>query len=576
MFPRLTTASHGIITPSGNTQIVRAILDSASQSTLITEHCAQMLGVKRNCLKSSNVQGILSTKVKLKGGTHLNISTCGGIPLAHAHSVLIIDKITSNMPQTCISPDVMKKLKHFVLADPTFNESGFVQMLIGADLFAQTLTGDLYPLGKDMPIALGTIFGFVVMASAPSISEDNNHLASFNLITLFSTTDIDLHNSLQQFWKLEEPPLSKVVTRDEEICESTKINRIPEIPDDIPENPLSRIEGLPEISSLTTEKCVAAIGKHTLDYESGVRQIEKKIKDSGSPPRLFPDVLDPLEILGAHLDTTWGLVKTLYLTNSKLMPTNCYMGIHDRARRARATKFNSLPIYTACKESTVSKDGTYSDEQNRVVSKFLLEGRLNGLELKGDEKINFKEILAKIANERKQFQEKIELSTKKFRHVIRDPNMVRDFPEDLLKSMATDSTQPSRGPWTVTLQPHIYSQFLEFCGDRDLRKCQAQLLGFESFADMSMETKMAGSVQEVHSMINSLLKRGHVMIMKQNRMHKIAPQNKEMGRRPIGRPRTRCMEQPQKDIEAKGVNWRCVAEGEVWKKINRNGRECAK
>nr|CAD7409726.1 unnamed protein product [Timema poppensis] len=69
------------------------------------------------------------------------------------------------------------------------------------------------------------------------------------------------------------------------------------------------------------------------------------------------------------------------------------------------------------------------------------------------------------------------------------------------------STQPSRGPWTVTLQPHIYSQFLEFCGDRDLRKCQAQLLGFESFADMSMQTKMAGSVQEVHSMINSLLKR---------------------------------------------------------------------
>nr|CAD7592199.1 unnamed protein product [Timema genevievae] len=232
---------------------------------------------------------------------------------------------------------------------------------------------------------------------------------------------------------------------------------IPEIPDDIPENPLSRIESLPEISSLTTEKCVAAIGKHTLDYESGVRQIEEKLKASGSPPQLFPNVLDPLEVLGAPLDTTWGLVKTLYLTNSKLMPTNCYMGIHDRARRARATKFNSLPIYTACKESSVLKDGTYSEEQNRVVSKFLLEGRLNGVEL---------------------------------------------------KVCISFSTQPSRGPWTVTLQPHIYSQFLEFCGDRDLRKCQAQLLGFESFADMSMQTKMAGSVQAAQSMMNSLLNRG--------------------------------------------------------------------
>ncbi|CAG2061797.1 unnamed protein product [Timema podura] len=235
-------------------------------------------------------------------------------------------------------------------------------------------------------------------------------------------------------------------------CRSTGyIVLIPEIPDDIPENPLSRIESLPEISSLTTEKCVAAIGKHTLDYESGVRQIEEKLKASGSPPQLFPDVLDPLEVLGAPLDTTWGLVKTLYLTNSKLMPTNCYMGIHDRARRARATKFNSLPIYTACKESSVLKDGTYSEEQNRVVSKFLLEGRLNGVELKGDIKLNFNEISAKIANERKQFQEKIELSTKKFRHVIKDPNMVRDFPEDLLKSMAADRVRQTNDIAKTTL-----------------------------------------------------------------------------------------------------------------------------
>nr|CAD7265955.1 unnamed protein product [Timema shepardi] len=220
----LATALVHITTPSGNTQIVSAVLDSASQSTLIPEHCAQLLGVKRNCLKPSIVQGISSTKVKLKGVNRLNIYTCGGVPLTQTHSVMINDKITSNMPQTCISADVMKKLKHLVLADPTFNESGSVQMLIGADLFAQTLTGDLYPLGKDMPIALGTIFGFVVMGSAPSISEDNNQPASSNLITLLSTTDIDLHNSLQQFWKLEEPPLSKVVTRDEEICENKFLN----------------------------------------------------------------------------------------------------------------------------------------------------------------------------------------------------------------------------------------------------------------------------------------------------------------------------------------------------------------
>jgi oligopeptidase A len=64
---------------------------------------------------------------------------------------------------------------------------------------------------------------------------------------------------------------------------------------------------------------------------------------------VFVEVLDPLEKYGAPLDTTWGLVKTLYLTNKDLMPVRAYVSIHDKARRFRALKFNSEPIYAACK-----------------------------------------------------------------------------------------------------------------------------------------------------------------------------------------------------------------------------------
>nr|CAD7437722.1 unnamed protein product [Timema bartmani] len=58
--------------------------------------------------------------------------------------------------------------------------------------------------------------------------------------------------------------------------------------------------------------------------------------------------------------------------------------------------------------------------------------------------------------------------------------------------------------------------------------------------------------------------KGHGIRMK-DRMPKKALHNKEKGRRPIGRPQTRWMDQAQKDIEAKGANWRRVAEGEVWR-----------
>ncbi|XP_063241717.1 oligopeptidase A [Bacillus rossius redtenbacheri] len=313
---------------------------------------------------------------------------------------------------------------------------------------------------------------------------------------------------------------------------------IPEVSADIPEKLLTKTDGLPSLSNLTTDECVSALGKCILDYEAEVRNVEDKLKDWKSAGSLFGDVFDPLEKVGDSLDNMWSIAKTMYLANSEVMPAARYVGLHERARKARASKFSSAPIYNACKESIATNKEQYSEEQKRVISKFLLEGRLNGIELQGRDRIRLNETLQKIEMQRSDFRKKIEFTTKKFQHKIKDPNIMRDFPEDSLREMAADSTQPSRGPWTVTLRPGMYHHFLQFCGERelrwnvwqawvgrgsgnfernletsthveklrDLRDEQAKLLGFENFVDMSMETKMAGSAQTVLAMLDSLLK----------------------------------------------------------------------
>ncbi len=94
----------------------------------------------------------------------------------------------------------------------------------------------------------------------------------------------------------------------------------------------------------------------------------------------------------------------------------------------------------------------------------------------------------------------------------------------------------------MTLHPYVYRKFLEYCPDRRLRwnvhrafvsrgskavdeyyylhvssqvralhthrHDRAALLGYASFADLSMDTKMAANVENVHTMIASLLSRG--------------------------------------------------------------------
>jgi len=127
-------------------------------------------------------------------------------------------------------------------------------------------------------------------------------------------------------------------------------------------------------------------------------------------------------------------------------------------------------------------------------------------------------------------------ATERYRHVIRDPNVVRDFPVDVLKAMASDSSQPTRGPWAVTLHPYIHKQVMAYCPDRsvrwtahlgdvmrgskeldiylstaatvrDIRKHrsdQAITLGYKNYVEYSMETKMAGSKENVEVMIDTL------------------------------------------------------------------------
>jgi oligopeptidase A len=54
-----------------------------------------------------------------------------------------------------------------------------------------------------------------------------------------------------------------------------------------------------------------------------------------------------------------------------------------------------------------------TEEQKRVLGKYALEGRLNGLELDGAQRLTLKQTIKQITNERSKFQGKAEVSKRK-------------------------------------------------------------------------------------------------------------------------------------------------------------------
>lgn len=66
-------------------------------------------------------------------------------------------------------------------------------------------------------------------------------------------------------------------------------------------------------------------------------------------PKTFDSIVGELDHLESPLNSAWSNVKILYTVKNHEMNTNAYLKIHERARKARVHKFQSRPIYEACK-----------------------------------------------------------------------------------------------------------------------------------------------------------------------------------------------------------------------------------
>nr|CAD7573892.1 unnamed protein product [Timema californicum] len=179
--------------------------------------CAQPLQVKRT-RASRSINAISQALVNTKGLNYLNISSMNGNIISQEHPILILDKITSDLPRAVLSLYIKSKMASFVLADPTFDTHALIDILLGVDLFAQIMTGEQYILGKDLLIAFGTVFGVVLMGPNPCSAPRLPPVHFNGVTTLLSTNNIDLHSSLHNFWKLEVPPHSVGFSK-KQLCE---------------------------------------------------------------------------------------------------------------------------------------------------------------------------------------------------------------------------------------------------------------------------------------------------------------------------------------------------------------------
>ncbi|KAF0736570.1 Integrase catalytic domain-containing protein, partial [Aphis craccivora] len=195
----LGTASVKVRDIAGCLQPVRALIDSASQVSIITSACVKRLGLRREQW-TVPVEGLAGQLVQtINGKVQISIQS------ATDGSMIDLDtwsmpKITGLSPSVQLPASVRDKCAHLVLADPKFDSPAPVELLLGADIFAQVLRNGRNDLGIGLPTAFETIFGWILLGPvSPNIAT----VPPQTVMTSLLVTSVE--SLVERFWEVEEP-----------------------------------------------------------------------------------------------------------------------------------------------------------------------------------------------------------------------------------------------------------------------------------------------------------------------------------------------------------------------------------
>ncbi len=321
------------------------------------------------------------------------------------------------------------------------------------------------------------------------------------------------------------------------------------------ENPLLVADDLPSFDRIRPEHVVPAVRHVLADAERQLTGLEKRLANLDHPS--WNDVVPPLETLDRPFDYCWKPVTHLFgVLNSPELRT-AYETVLPEVVRFGLRAAQSRPIYEAFKRLKALSWGQLTTTQQRIVNQKLLAAELAGIGLDQKKRERFNAIADELSQLSTQFSNHVLDATKAFELILSEPAEVEGLPPSLLQLaaqsynqsrgtgdapvMATqanrphaeESATPQRGPWRITLDNPIVTPFLQHSRRRDLRERvyrafitrasvgdwdnsaaiakilrlrreKVELLGYRTFAEVSLAEKMAPSVTAVEEMLEAL------------------------------------------------------------------------
>ncbi|XP_049867240.1 uncharacterized protein LOC126367655 [Pectinophora gossypiella] len=208
----LATAIVPVRNSSGQSTILRALVDQGSQATFVSERAAQMLKLKKSPIRGT-VTGVGSTKTKVSHVVQLEVlSSYEKSFMLPIRAYVLSTQLTSHLPCKKITPMKWSHLDGLNLADPEYFTPGKIDMLLGIDVYTEILKNNLIKGPPGTPCAQETSLGWILFGNISDAHSEEE------TVVMHHHLDLDIHDILKNMWDVEHTNKRKF-TAEEKLCE---------------------------------------------------------------------------------------------------------------------------------------------------------------------------------------------------------------------------------------------------------------------------------------------------------------------------------------------------------------------
>jgi len=309
------------------------------------------------------------------------------------------------------------------------------------------------------------------------------------------------------------------------------------------DNPLLDFSGLPRFAEIRPEQVVPAIEQL---LEKNRALVERLLVDLSAVN--WDDFAQPLADANEHLSRAWGQVGHLNAVMNSPELRKVYNATLPKITQYYAELGQNHALFDKFKSLRNSPEfGGLSAARKKIIENELRDFRLGGAELPDAQKARFLEIQERLAELSSRFSDNLLDATNDYTLLIENKDELNGLPDDVLQAaqeaaqalQTANPISPVKSGWLFTLKAPSYMPVMQYADNRALREKmyrangtrasefgkpeldntplmdeivklrgeEASLLGFFSYGELSLASKMADSPQQVAEFMRELAQR---------------------------------------------------------------------